>query len=453
MRIIVVDDEASIRQTTTICLESMGHQCVTATNGADALKEVEKSHFDAAILDLRLNQENGLDVLDKLLQAAPQLAVVVFTAYSSVETAVEAMRRGAHDYLSKPFTPDQVRQTFARIARTRQMEIRLAELESRADSAPSEDWSTDEPVMQRMYSLVSKAASTPTTILILGPSGTGKSVLARQIHQASPLKENPFVTVNCPCLSRELLESTLFGHVKGAFTGAVSDTWGKVAAADGGTLFLDEIGELPLEMQPKLLRLLQEREYERVGETKTRRANVRLIAATNRDLGQAVREGKFREDLYYRLNVVSVNMPPLAARRRDLKRLALEFLQSLGSQAGKPGLNFSPAAWRLIEGYAWPGNLRELRNIIERSVILAESSEVDIADLPDMPQASNTLPTQLGSSISLAQLEAEHIRLVVAKTRSREEAAAILGIDPATLYRKRKRMEAPEQVESEVAGS
>jgi NtrC-family two-component system response regulator AlgB len=451
MKIIVIDDEASIRQTISICLEAMGHECMSASTGADALREIEKEHFDAALLDLRLNQENGLDVLARLLQSAPNLAVVVFTAHSSIDTAVEAMRRGAHDYLPKPFTPDQIRQTFARIARTRKLELRVAELESRVEDAPKEEWTTDEPLMQRVYTVVSKAAATPTTILLLGPTGTGKSVLARQIHQRSAVSENAFVTVACPCLSRELLESTLFGHVKGAFTGAVGDTWGKVAAAAGGTLFLDEIGEVPLEMQPKLLRLLQEQEYERVGEAKTRRANVRLIAATNRDLEQAVKEGKFREDLYYRLNVIPVTMPPLRDRPRDLHRLAQEFLRFFAAQAGKPARDFSAAAWRRIEKYTWPGNLRELRNVIERSLILADGSEVEVADLPALPE--NTSAAHVGASISLAELETEHIRRVLANSRSQEEAANVLGIDPATLYRKRKRMEMAPHGSEDVASA
>jgi two-component system, NtrC family, response regulator AlgB len=419
---------------------------VNARSGAEALKEVERAHFDAALLDLRLGQENGLDVLDKLLQLSPKLAIVVFTAYSSIETAVEAMRRGAKDYLPKPFTPDHIRQTFTRIAKSRQMEMRLAELESRIEANPKEDWSTDEPLMQRVYSVVTKAAATPTTILLLGPSGTGKSVIARQIHERSALAENAFVTVNCPCLSRELLESNLFGHVKGAFTGAIADTSGKVAAADGGTLFLDEIGELPLELQPKLLRLLQEREYERVGEAKTRRANIRLIAATNRNLAQAVKEGNFREDLFYRLNVVTVTMPPLCLRPRDLRRLASEFLQFFAAQCGKQHMRFSEEAWRSIESYSWPGNLRELKNVIERSVIFSEGSEVSISDLPDLPRAEAPALANLGGRISLAELEAEHIRLVVAQSKTREEAATILGIDPATLYRKRRRLDSPDTI-------
>lgn len=453
MRILVIDDEAGIRQTTSVCLEAMGHECVSASTGAQALKEMEKQHFDAVLLDLRLNQEDGLDVLPRLLQAAPHLVIVVFTAHSSVDTAVEAMRRGAHDYIAKPFTPDQIRQTFARIARTRKLELRVAELESRVEQTPDEEWITDEPSMQRVYAIASKAAATGTTILLLGPSGTGKSVLARQIHQRSAVSENAFITVACPCLSRELLESTLFGHIKGAFTGAVSDTWGKVAAADGGTLFLDEIGEVPLEMQPKLLRLLQEQEYERVGEAKTRRANVRLIAATNRDLAQAVKEGKFREDLYYRLNVIPVTMPPLCDRPRDLRRLAQEFLRFFATQTGKPAREFSAAAWRRIENYAWPGNLRELRNVIERSLILADGPEVEVADLTDLPENGSSTMRRLGASISLAELEAEHIRQVLAKSRSQEEAANILGIDPATLYRKRKRMETAHQSPEGVASS
>jgi NtrC-family two-component system response regulator AlgB len=446
MRIIIIDDEPSIRQTTSICLEALGHDCVAAASGTEALALVEKSQFDAALLDLRLGRENGLDVLAELLRAAPRLSVVVITAHSSIETAVEAMRRGAHDYIPKPFTPEQLNQTFSKIAQTRQLQRRVAELEDRVGSDfPTEGTETEDPAMRRVYELVRRAAATSATILLLGPSGTGKSVLARHIHRMSRQAENPFVTVNCPCLPRELLESALFGHVRGAFTGATSDTWGKVAAADGGVLFLDEIGELPLDLQPKLLRLLQEREYERVGEAKTRHANLRLIAATNRDLSQAVREGKFREDLYYRLNVISATMPPLCERGGDLDRLAREFLKFFAAQAGKPGLEFSTEAWRMIQNYTWPGNLRELRNAIERGVIMAGPVEVLGSDLPDQMQGASGAAVQLGARVTLAELEAEHIRRVLAFARSQEEAAQVLGIDPTTLYRKRRRMESVEE--------
>ena len=441
MRILIIDDEPNIRQTTCVCLETMGHECVAVSSGTEALQQLEKTPFDAAFLDLRLHNENGLDVLAELLRVTPSLAVVVFTAHSSIETAVEAMRRGAQDYVAKPFTPEEIRRTLGKVLRTRQLERRVAELESRVAESPAEDLNTEEPSVQKMYEVAVKAAATPATILLLGESGTGKGVLARQIHQKSLVAQNAFVTVNCPCLARDLLESQLFGHVKGAFTSAVSDTWGKVAAADGGTLFLDEIGEIPLEVQPKLLRLLQEREYERVGEAKVRHANVRLIAATNRDIAQAVKEGKFREDLYYRLNVISVTLPPLRERPRDLVRLSEEFLKFFATQTGKRIHGFSPDAWHVIKNYRWPGNLRELRNAIERTVILCDGPDVKPTDLPELVQEAPRATPEPGARVSLAEIETEHIRRVVANSHNLEEAAHVLGIDPATLYRKRKKME------------
>ena len=265
-------------------------------------------------------------------------------------------------------------------------------------------------------------------------------MLAREIHRRSPRGNQPFVTVSCPSLSRELLESDLFGHVKGAFTGAVADTRGKVAAANGGTLYLDEIGELPVEIQPKLLRLLQEREYERVGETETRRADVRVISSTNRDLARAIREGKFREDLFYRLNVVVLHLPPLRERPHDLERLAGVHLRHFERQAGKQITDFSPEAKAAMRRYAWPGNLRELRNVIERAVILSPGPWIEAAHLSGIvadPGISNA--PEVGASVTLTELGDEHIRRVLAKTARLEDAAEILGIDLATLYRRRRK--------------
>jgi NtrC-family two-component system response regulator AlgB len=443
MRLLIIDDEESIRKTTAVVLEGLGHQAVTVGSGADALKQLDGAHFDVAFLDLKLDGESGLNLLSRLQESAPRLDVVVFTAYSSIETAVEAIRRGAVDYVPKPFTPEQIRKVLARIVRERKLEGRVAELESRlsADSPPT-DVETKEPAVQKAYEIAFKAAATPATILLLGESGTGKTVLARAIHQHSPQKENAFVTVACPSLSRELLESELFGHTKGAYTGAVGETWGKVALADGGTLFLDEIGELPMEIQPKLLRLLQEKEYERLGEAKSRRANVRVIAATNQDLEQRVKEGRFREDLYYRLNVISLHLPPLRHRLVDLQAIAQSYLEFFARQCGKHLPRFSPSAEQAMQRYTWAGNLRELRNVVERAVILAPGSQIELADLPDKlnPAGSSTngATVQVGASVRLQELEKEHILRVMSKSSTLEQAAQVLGIDPATLYRKRK---------------
>jgi len=438
MRILIVDDEKNIRRTLTMALESMEHEVACSSNSATALAELRKASFDVVLLDLKLSSESGLDVMEEILRIAPQAAVVMVTAYASIETAVEAMRRGAFDYLPKPCTPDQVRQVLARIEQTRKLERRVVELESRLGAEPEMDLTSQSAAMQKTLDVAFKAAESEATILLLGENGTGKSVLARAMHRRSPRRGGAFVTVSCPSLSRELLESDLFGHVKGAFTGAHADTQGKVAAADGGTLFLDEIGELPLEIQTKLLRLLQEREYERVGETKPRRANVRIISATNRDLTQAVADGKFREDLFYRLNVISLRLPPLRERLSDLEKIAMSHLTFIAGHSGKSVHGFSPDALKAMRGYHWPGNLRELRNVIERAVILCSGELIEAADLSDTIQATSEM--RLGGKFTVEEIEGEHIRRVMANTRTLDEAATILGIDPATLYRKRKKL-------------
>jgi NtrC-family two-component system response regulator AlgB len=442
MRVLIVDDELGIRKTTAIAVETMGYEVVSVPGGVRALKTLETESFDVSFLDLNLGGEDGLDVLDKLLKAAPDMAVVMFTAYATISAAVEAMRKGAFDFIPKPFTPDQIRQVLGKIAKTRSLERRVKQLETQlADESPEIDLSSAEVALQKTLSIAFKAAETPATILILGPSGTGKSVLAREIHRRSAQRDAPFVTVNCPSLSRELLESELFGHVKGSFTGAVVDTLGKVAAAEGGTLFLDEIGEMPLEIQPKLLRLLQEREYERVGEARPRKATVRVIAATNRDLAEEVKAVRFREDLFYRLNVINVALPGLKDRPADLLRLAEHYLKFFVSRMGKKTTGFSPQVRDAFTAYGWPGNLRELRNVVERAVILAAGTTIELADLPDnFMRTSPESAIAVGARVTISELEAAHVRRVIGFAKNLDEAARILGIDPATLYRKRQKL-------------
>ncbi len=441
MRILIVDDEAGIRKTTRIAIETAGHEASEAPSAARAMKAIEEEPYDVVFLDLKLGADDGLEVLGRLLKAQPTLIVVMFTAYANIATAVEAMRKGAFDFIPKPFTPDQIRGILAKIEKTRALQTRVRSLENDlAAESPPVDLETSESGTRLAIEIAFKAADTPANILVLGPSGTGKSVLAREIHKRSSQRDASFVTVSCPSLSRELLESDLFGHVKGSFTGAVADTMGKVAAADGGTLFLDEIGEMPLEIQPKLLRLLQEREYERIGESKVRRANVRVIAATNRNLADDVRAGKFREDLFYRLNVISVTLPGLRDRPADLVRFAEGYRKFFSARLSKRVTGFSPTVSAAFAGYKWPGNLRELRNVIERAVILAGGETIELCDLPEEFALQPEVGIAVGSRVTIDALEAEHIRRILALSRNLEEAARTLGIDPATLYRKRQKL-------------
>lgn len=441
MNILLIDDDQSLRKSIRMALETMGHKVTEASDGTQAQDLLGHTLFDVAFLDLKLGREKGLDVLLALLRLAPGLAVVVITAYATIETAVEAMRRGAFDFLPKPFTPDEIRRVLERVVRIRRLESHVEELEAQVRAiVPEADLQTEEPAMRHALEMAFRAAPSDATLLLRGESGTGKGVLARAIHARSQRAGAPCVTVNCPSLSAELLESELFGHVRGAFTGAIQDTEGKVAAAEGGTLFLDEIGDLPLGLQPKLLRLLQEKRYERVGETRTRVCDVRILAATNRDLQTAVAKGTFREDLLYRLNVIEIVLPPLRHRQKDILPLAEHLLQFFARQSGKQNCVLTEEARAALLKYPWPGNVRELRNAIERGVILASGTEVGLADLP--AQIGASMPAgvaEVGGPITLDELEAEHIRRVLANTATMEEASTVLGIDPSTLYRKRKR--------------
>ncbi len=441
MNVLLIDDDSGLRKSIRLALEVLNHCVTDARDGAEAQEAMAHGLFDLAFLDVRLGQETGLDVLPKLLQLAPGLPVVVITAYATIEIAVEAMRRGAADFLPKPFTPAELRMVMDRVSRVRRLQSQVDDLQERVRSIfPEVELESNDPAMRQALDLAFRAAASDATVLLRGESGTGKGVVARAIHARSNRSAGPFVTVHCPSLSAELLESELFGHVRGAFTGAVQDTLGKIAVAEGGTLFLDEIGDLPPALQPKLLRLLQEKQYERVGETRTRTSNVRILAATNRDLQKAISLGTFREDLLYRLNVIEITLPSLRQRGGDLGRLIDHLLQFFAKQNGKRISGFTPEAQHSLLKYPWPGNVRELRNAIERGVILASDEVVGLPELP--AQIGATLPPvamEVGGAVTLEQLESEHIRRVLAGTSTLDEAAAVLGIDPSTLYRKRKR--------------
>ncbi len=437
-RVLLVDDEDSILRTFRWCLEDAGFQVVAATDSAQALAALQREVFDVCVLDLRLGEESGLDLLPPLRAAAPWMRVVVATAHSSVDVAVEAMRAGAADFLVKPCAPEQLAQVVSRQAEARRLEARIEALEHERDGEPAPDLESASPAMQRVLEQARRVADTMASVLVLGESGTGKGVLARAIHDWSGRSGN-LVTVNCPSLSADLLESELFGHARGAFTGATESTQGRVAQADGGTLFLDEVGDFPLALQPKLLRFLQEREYERVGDATTRRADVRIVAATNRDLEAMVAEGSFRQDLLYRLNVVGLTLPPLRERREDVPALAERCLRRFAAAYRRPARAFSPAALDAIRNHAWPGNIRELRNAIERAVILSQQSEIDLPQLAiaAAPASVECVP-RIGDAVSLAELERAHILAVVGASQTLEQAAQTLGIDASTLYRKRK---------------
>jgi NtrC-family two-component system response regulator AlgB len=441
MNLLLIDDDPNLRKSLRLALETMGHHAVAVRDGAQAEETLGNRLFDVALLDLHLVREKGLDLLPGLLRLAPGLAVVVITAYATIETAVEAMRRGAFDYLPKPFTPDQLRLVLERVAQVRRLQSHVVELEEQVRSVvPEVDLHTEEPAMKQALEMAFRVASSEATLLLRGESGTGKGVLARAVHARSARAAGPFITVHCPSLSVELLESELFGHALGAFTGAVRETQGKVAAAEGGTLFLDEVGDLPLPLQPKLLRLLQEKRYERVGETRTRVSDVRILAASNRDLTALVAAGTFREDLLYRLNVVEIPLPPLRERPKDILLLANHLLQFFAKQSNRILEGFTKEAQDALVHYPWPGNVRELRNAVERGVILTPGATVGLADLPAQVGSPAPLSTvEVGGRVTLDQLEAEHLRRILASTSTLDEAATILGIDPSTLYRKRKR--------------
>ena len=403
------------------------------------MAEASRRSFELAFVDLRLGTDDGLDLIPALMAATPWLKIIVITAYASIDTAVEAMRRGATDYIPKPFTPAQVKLAVQKVFEMRTLEQRVAALqEDLGRSNPEVDFSSTSPAMQRAVNLARQVAPSDATLLLRGESGTGKTVLARAIHSWSNRAAKPFSIVSCPSFSSELLESELFGHVKGAFTGAIRDNPGRIAACEGGTLVLDEIGDLPLSLQPKLLRFVQDKEYERVGDYTTRKANVRIIAATNINLEKAVKEGRFREDLFYRLNVIQIEIPPLRERPEDAVMLAERLLAFYGRSNHRAFIGFTPEALQALKQYDWPGNVRELSNVVERAAILCQADRIGVECLPTTLSPDDSTPN-IGDPVPLEKIEEQHIRRILATTKSLQEAADILGIDQATLWRRRKK--------------
>jgi NtrC-family two-component system response regulator AlgB len=443
VRVLVIDDEKNIRGTLSVCIESFGGHVTAVASGDAAVKALQRQRFDIVFLDLRLGQTDGMALIPQLLAESPDLSIVVMTAFATFDSAVEAIKRGATEYLPKPFTPAQIRHVIERCVKERDLRRHVSELESRLrEAAPEIELESDSPKIRALLEVSEKAAASDAPVLLRGESGTGKTVLARTIHSLSSRSKQSFVVVNCPTLSEELLANELFGHARGAFTGAVRDQPGRVEAAEGGTLFLDEIGEISPSLQAKLLRFLEDREFERLGENKTRHADVRMIAATNRDLPDHVRKGLFREDLLYRLNVIDLQIPPLRERPEDILRLARRFLAFFAKAARRKPQQLSPRAESALVAYGWPGNIRELRNTIERAVILWPAEIIEPEALPAHISAqSKTHPPEIGGNFSLEAIEREHISRVLARSATLEEAAAILGIDASTLWRKRKKYE------------
>ncbi len=438
-RTLIIDDDRGIRSTLAFCLESLGGEVAQAASGEIALAALRARTFDFAFLDLRLGSDSGLDLLPKLLAERPDLDVVVITAYATFDTAVEAIRLGARDYLPKPFTPAQIRHVVEKLQERRRLQWEVDDLRAKvSESAPDAMFVTRSPKMQATMDLIARAAAFDTPVLLRGESGTGKGVLARALHSRSPRRDRPFVVVNCPTLTGELLASELFGHVKGAFTGATKDKPGRVEAAESGTLFLDEIAELPTSLQAKLLVFLQERTFERVGENRSRQANVRIVAATNRDLESAIATGTLREDLFYRLNALEVLVPPLRERVEDIPLLATEFVAFFARAAQRPPPQLTPEAVGALTSYPWPGNVRELRNAIERALILAPGQTLGPEVFPARIIARPAIP-ELGGLFTVDEIEREHIRRIVARSATLEDASRILGLDASTLWRKRKK--------------
>lgn len=445
--VLVIDDEVRMGEFLRTILTEEGHRVEVCHEGATALRRITETRFDLIITDLMMPGIDGLKILDGAREEDPEAMVVVITGYSTVETAVEAMKRGAYDYLAKPFKMDEIKIVAQRAIDQRRVlsSNRLLNREIQATRDEAAGLIGKSPLMNDLLTMIDKVSRTDSTVLIRGESGTGKELVARAIHARSGRRDRPFVAVNCAALPETLLESELFGHSRGAFTGAVTSKTGLFEEADGGTILLDEIGDVSPVLQAKLLRVLQEGEFFRVGETRPRKVDVRVLAATNRDLERAMADGVFRPDLFYRLNIISLHVPPLRDRSEDIPLLAAHFLDRLSRKCGKRVSRISSEALQMLMKHQWPGNVRELENVIERGVILADTEEITTAELPvELSQEKSRDrqgPENLPLDEAVRRFEKEMILKALREAGGvQARAAEVLGIKRTTLNEKIKRL-------------
>jgi DNA-binding NtrC family response regulator len=436
-KILIVDDELIMRESLSGWLERDGHSVQTASSGEEALEKLNATRFDILLLDIKMEGMSGLEVLSKVKETDPDAAVVMITAYGSIPTAIEAMKNGAFDYMLKPFDPNELGVLIEKIIQHQEQAREVLYLkEQYKERTRFESMIAQSKPMQEIFDLICDVAPMDSTVLITGETGTGKGLAAKAIHTNSSRCKGPFVTVNCGAIPEHLMESELFGHQKGAFTDAKETKRGRLELAHGGTLFLDEIGEIGMRMQIDLLRVLEDRVFYRVGGTQPMEADFRVIAATNRDLQNAIKEGSFREDLFYRLNVISFQMPPLKARKEDLPLLAEHFLYRFSQETNKPIDKISREAMDELMLYDWPGNIRELENAVERAVVVGKGREILPKDLPIFCHEPSPVP----QSNTLQEVEKAHIQKILAENQwNIARSAKILGIDRSTLYSKIKR--------------
>ncbi|HEX5646264.1 MAG TPA: sigma-54 dependent transcriptional regulator [Nitrospira sp.] len=451
--ILVVDDDVDMRELAHDMLKDRGHKVVAVGSGEEALKRLAEEDYAVVLTDLRMKGMQGLELLTQIKRGYPDINVILMTAFGSVETAVEAMKHGASDYLTKPVKKDELIRVVERVIR----EASLRREVNRLRKEVHKEYSFHQilgksKAIQAVFDLVRRVADSPTNILITGESGTGKELVAKAIHYNSNRKEAPFVPVNCAAIPEQLLESELFGHMRGAFTDAKVDKRGLFEEAQKGTLFLDEISELPLMLQAKILRAIQEKEIRRVGATRPISVDVRIIAATNLNLNEEVKNRRFREDLYYRLNVIELKLPPLRERREDIPLLVEAFVKKCGDGSGKAVKGVSEAALAMLIDYTWPGNVRELENVIERAVTLSRGEKLSPDDLPPAVQGARgdrrVLDEAAEKTLPLHEIEKEYIKKILDKTGGNKyQAAHALGIDRKTLYRKLAEIEGKPHVE------